>query len=100
MATSVYEPEIMTLDDGTEITMKPLKIIRLRKFMKVFGRLTGETDDDKQMDTLTECVILSLGQWNPEIANKKYIEDNFDINNYYDAIKAAAGIDMRSQGNA
>ena len=100
MPTTVYEPEILTLDDEVQIVMKPLKIAKLRKFMSEIGKLDGVQDDnEKSFDALTECVIVALQQWSPEMATKAWIEDNLDINNYYDIIRAASGIDMRQVGN-
>jgi len=99
MATSVYETETLELGDGVTVEMRPLKIAGLRKFMKEFGKMEAAQDDnDKSFDVLTACVLLSLKQWSPELANKVWVEDNLDINNYYEIIKAAAGIDMRAVG--
>ena len=100
MATSVYETETLELGDGVTIEMRPLKIAGLRKFMKEFAKLDAvQEDNDKSFDVLTSCVVLALKQWNAELANKVWIEDNLDMNNYYEMIKAAAGIDMRAVGN-
>lgn len=100
MPSSVYETELLTIEDGVEIEMKPLKIANLRKFMKEFAKLEAAADDnDKAFDAMTTCVIVALTQWNKEVANKGWVEDNLDINNYYDIIRVAAGIDMRTQGN-
>jgi len=100
MATSVYETETLELADGLTVEMRPLKIAGLRKFMKEFGKLEAVQDDnDKSFDVLTACVVLALKQYKEEIANKVWVEDNLDLNNYYEIIKAAAGIDMRAVGN-
>ena len=100
MPSSVYETELLTIEDGSEIEMKPLKIANLRKFMKEFEKLEVIADDnDKSFDALTACVIIALGQWNKEVAKKEWVENNLDINNYYAIIRVASGIDMRTQGN-
>lgn len=100
MPSSVYETETLTLDDGVTIEMKPLKIANLRKFMKEFAKLEKAGDDnDKSFNILGDCVLISLGQWSKETLTKEWVEDNLDINNYYDIIRVSSGIDMRAQGN-
>lgn len=100
MPSSVYEVESLELEDGLSIEMRPLKIANLRKFMKEFAKLeTAADDNDKSFDILGACVVVALGQWNKELASKTWIESNLDINNYYDIIRVASGIDMRAQGN-
>lgn len=100
MPTSIYETEILDLGDGTEIEMKPLKIAKLRKFMKSFAKLQDVAEDnDKSFDVLTECMAVALDQWSPNNANKAFIENNLTMNDYYRAFKVAAGVDMQAQGN-
>lgn len=100
MPSSVYETENLTLEDNTVISMKPLKIANLRKFMAEFAKLEkAGNDNDKSFNILGDCVVICLSQWVKEDLTKEWIEDNLDINNYYDIIRVASGIDMRIQGN-
>ena len=100
MPSSVYETENLTLEDNTVISMKPLKIANLRKFMAEFAKLEkAGSDTDKSFNILGDCVIICLGQWVKEETTKEWVENNLDINNYYDIIRVASGIDMRIQGN-
>ena len=42
MATSVYETVEVELIDGTNVTMRPLKISLLREFMTEFQKISDE----------------------------------------------------------
>lgn len=100
MPSSVYEEETLALEDNVKISMRPLKIANLRKFMNEFSKLeTAGGDNDSSFDVLGDCVLVALGQWNSDFASKEWIENNLDINNYYDIIRVASGIDMRTVGN-
>lgn len=100
MATKIFETEDLTLDDGNTVEMRPLKISSLRKFMKKFAELSAaEEDNDKSFDVLVACAAIAFEQWNKELANKKWVEDNLDLNDLYDVIRVASGIDLRAQGN-
>jgi len=100
MPSSVYETENLTLEDNMVISMKPLKIANLRKFMAEFAKLEkAGNDNDKSFNILGDCVTICLGQWVKEETTKEWVENNLDINNYYDIIRVASGIDMRIQGN-
>jgi hypothetical protein len=62
MATSVYEIVEIELQDGTKITMKPLKIKVLREFMKEFQKISDEKiseDNIKSMDLLLDCAVIA-----------------------------------------
>jgi len=100
MPSSVYETENLTLEDNMVISMKPLKIANLRKFMAEFAKLEkAGSDNDKSFNILGDCVVICLSQWVKEDLTKEWVENNLDINNYYDIIRVASGIDMRIQGN-
>jgi inhibitor of KinA sporulation pathway (predicted exonuclease) len=93
MATSVYEVVDVTLLDGTELSVRPLKISILREFMKKFEKLTDVADDNmKSMDVLLDCVVTAMKQYNPELASKEKLEDVIDLPTVYKIIEVASGI--------
>lgn len=100
MAT-VNEPKKVKLIDGTEITVRPLKISLLRDFMKKFEGIQKVADDnDKSMNILMECVQIAMKQYKPEIAEDiKTLEDNIDLPTVYEVVEEASGINMSSVGN-
>ena len=60
--------EVMTLEDGSTVTLKPLPVSRLRKFMREFTKL--QTLDVEEplavMDLLTDCAAIALSKQLPE----------------------------------
>lgn len=102
MATQVYETSEITLLNGETVSMRPLKISLLRKFMKKFEAITDvAADNDKSMDILIDCVQIAMEQYKPELAaDKAALEDNLDLPSVYKVIEAASGIKFDDQGNA
>lgn len=101
MATQVYETSEITLLNGETISMRPLKISLLRKFMKKFDAISDvATDNDASMDVLIECVQIAMEQYKPELAtDKEALEDILDLPSVYRVIEAASGIKFDDQGN-
>lgn len=95
MATTINEEKTITLADGTELTVRPLKISLLRAFMKKFSVIADVADDnDKSLDALMECVKIALQQYKPEIADKADLEDVMDLPTVYRIIEEASGIKL------
>ncbi len=94
MATTVNEAAVVTLIDGTEIAVRPLKISLLRDFLKKFEEIAKVADDnDKSMSALMECVQIAMKQYKPEIAGDlKTLEENIDLPTVYKVVEAASGI--------
>ena len=93
MATTIHEAETVTLMDGTEIQVRPLKISLLRKFMKTFEKVAAVAEDnDKSMNLLIDCVQIALEQYKPELAkDKAALEEILDLPTVYKIIEAASG---------
>tara|TARA_B110000503_G_scaffold1165_2_gene1531 strand:+ start:8068 stop:8394 length:327 start_codon:yes stop_codon:yes gene_type:complete len=96
MATTVNQENVLSLIDGTEITVRPLKISLLRDFMKKFeGIAEVASDNDKSMNVLMSCVQIAMKQYSPELAGDiKALEDNIDLPTVYKIIEEASGIVM------
>ena len=96
MATTVYEEQSITLLDGTEIKVRPLKISLLRPFMKKFEGLAKVAEDnDKSIGVLLDCVQIAMEQYKPEIAKDgKALEDIMDLPTVYKIIEASSGIQL------
>jgi inhibitor of KinA sporulation pathway (predicted exonuclease) len=96
MTTTVNEEKKITLIDGTEISVRPLKISLLRDFMKKFDAISEVADDnDKSMNLLMECVQIALKQYKPEIATDvKALEDLIDLPTVYKIVEEASGIKL------
>lgn len=94
--TTVNEEKKITLIDGTEISVRPLKISLLRDFMKKFDAIAKVADDnDKSMNLLMECVQIALKQYKPEIATDlKALEELLDLPTVYLIVEEASGIKL------
>jgi hypothetical protein len=94
------EKKTITLIDGTEIEIRPLKVSLLRQFMKKFEGLAKVADNnDKSMDLLIECVQIAMQQYAPDLAeDKAKLEDNIDLPTVYKIVEEASGADLGGQG--
>jgi hypothetical protein len=84
------------LIDGTEFSVKPLKISLLRPFMSKFSGLTDVVEDnDKSMDLLLDCVQIAFKQFYPELADdREKLEESLDLPTVYKIIDAASGFSL------
>jgi inhibitor of KinA sporulation pathway (predicted exonuclease) len=97
MATQVTEIIDIELMDGTQLTLRPLKISLLRDFMKEFEKIGDEKiaeDNLKSMDLLLNCAVIAMRQYNPELASKEKLQDVIDLPTIYKVIELAAGIKL------
>jgi hypothetical protein len=96
MATTVHEEQKLTLIDGTEIKIRPLKISLLRPFMKKFeGVAAVAEDNEKSMTLLVECVQIAMQQYKPELADDiKKLEEVLDLPTVYRIVEAASGVKL------
>lgn len=100
MATTTYEGEKITLIDGTQLTIRPLKISLLRPFMKKFEGIADVSEDnDKSMDLLIDCVQIAMKQYEPKLAeDRDALEEVLDLPTVYKIIEAASGTDLSGAG--
>lgn len=92
MATKIYESDTITLLDGTELYLTPLKIKYLREFMDLFDYVKDARNDDQAILFLTECAKIAMKQYAPD---KLDLEDNADIHTVYKILEVAAGIKIK-----
>jgi hypothetical protein len=96
MTTSVNEDKKITLIDGTEISVRPLRISLLKPFMKKFDEIQSvAADNEKSMDVLMDCVQIAMKQYSPELADDKTrLEDLIDLPTVYKIVEEAAGVKL------
>jgi inhibitor of KinA sporulation pathway (predicted exonuclease) len=96
MATNINQETTITLVDGQEVNIRPLKISLLRTFMKKFeGIQEVANDNDKSMNILMECVQIAMRQYKPELAeDRKALEDNIDLPTVYRIVEEASGVKL------
>lgn len=102
MATIVHEENTLTLIDGTEIKVRPLKISLLRPFLKKFeGVAAVAEDNEKSMTLLVECAQIAMKQYKPELADDMAkLEDLLDLPTVYRIVEAASGATMTALANS
>ena len=101
MATTKYEAEKLTLMDGTEISVRPLKISLLRPFMAKFEGVAAVADNnEKSMTLLIECVQIAMKQYKPELADDiDKLEEVLDLPTVYKIVEAASGTTLAAGSN-
>jgi hypothetical protein len=92
MATTINEEKTITLLDGTEVKIRPLKISLLRPFMSKFQTIQEVAEDnEKSMNLLMECVQIAMQQYNPDLADIKKLEEVLDLPTVYKIVEEASG---------
>jgi hypothetical protein len=92
MAKAVFDRSSITLIDGTEVELGPLKISFLRKFMEVFDLIKFAKNDDQAITILTECATICMRQHYPLINTRDQLEDLADLRTVYKILDLCAGI--------
>lgn len=70
MATTVYTVETVELQDGSKVTLRPMNIKGLRKFMKRMDEFGKSATNDEGMDILLDCAAICLMKERPEFWDK------------------------------
>jgi hypothetical protein len=101
MATTKYEAQKLTLMDGTEISVRPLKISLLRPFMAKFEGVAAVADNnEKSMTLLVECVQIAMKQYKPELAEDIVkLEEVLDLPTVYKIVEAASGTTLAADSD-
>jgi hypothetical protein len=99
MATKIYETGTIELLDGTSLYITPLKLKYYREFMDV---LLDATKDGNRLDIdngLTECGLICMKQYYPEIKTKEQLEDVADIQMIYEMMKFGGSVSLGKDSN-
>lgn len=69
MATKVYDTFELELENGDTITIKPLPIKHLRRFMDVIAKAGSDDIENEEdiMDVFIEACVLSLKALHPKV---------------------------------
>jgi hypothetical protein len=98
MATRIYKSDIITLMDGEQIEIYPLKIKYLREFMEAFHLIKESKNDLESISYLSECARIAMQQYKPEIANTlEELEDHVDLPTIYKIINIGGGISVNGE---
>lgn len=92
MATEIYETGSITLVDGTEVYLTPLKIKYLREFMVAFESVKESKSEMEAISALAECARVCMKQYYPLIKTIEDLEDSLSLPAIYSVLDIAAGI--------
>lgn len=113
MATTVYTQEEITLQDGTEVTLRPLPIAPLRRFMKAWAKFSEVEDEDDGFNVFINCAGIALernykGKFDSLKASKdeqesgeflsaeykEYLEETLDLETIYKILEITGGLKL------
>jgi len=89
MATKIYDTGFITLMDGRQLYLTPLKIKYLRGFMEAFEEMQ---EKGSSLENILECVLICMKQYCPEIKTVEQLEDSIDIKSMYIVLEIASGV--------
>jgi hypothetical protein len=98
MATKVYNIKNITLQDGVEIELSPLKIKYLRELMDNFDEVRNAQGDMEAIVALSKCARICMKQFRPEITKTQdMLEEYVNLQDIYDILDVTAGIKINDQ---
>jgi hypothetical protein len=98
MATTVYNTKNITLQDGVEIELSPLKIKYLRQLMDNFDEVRSAQGDMEAIIALSKCARICMKQFRPEITQtQEMLEEYVSLQDIYDILDITAGIKINDQ---
>ena len=97
VATKVYDTFDLELENGETITIKPLPIKYLRKFMEVINRTSTDdiSDDEDIMDVFIDACVLCLKALHPktfEDMTRSDIEEIVTLPTIMKVLEVAGGL--------
>lgn len=98
MASTVYASEEIELRDGTSVTLRPLSIFVLRKFMEKFDELQKTEDEHQALNVLFAlgCIGLEEQLGEEAVKDEKVMATRLDVPTINRIIKVAGGIDLEA----
>jgi len=98
MATTVYNTKNITLQDGVEIELSPLKIKYLRQLMDNFDEVRNAQGDLEAIVALSKCARICMKQFRPEITEtQEMLEEYVNLHDIYDILDITAGIKINDK---
>lgn len=100
MATTVYTTEEVQLQDESTVTLKPLNIKNLRKFMKTMESFADAETEDEGLEVMLDASALCLKSERPEFwdndSNKhsESFEDSVDMPTIYKILDVCGGLKL------
>lgn len=97
MATTVYDIEEIQLSNGETLTIKPLTIKHLKKFLAVIKKMDNPdiTEEDQVMEIFIEAAMVCLEQLMPDLSTDiEKFEDTIEVPTMMKILEIAGGLKL------
>lgn len=97
MPTTVYDVVDIELSDGTSITLKPLSIKQLKKFMSTIKEMENPENEseDAAMEVFIKAAMICLENVKPELAsNKDKFEEVIEVPTMMKILEVMGGLKL------
>lgn len=95
MATTVYDVEEITLQNGQSVKLKPLSIKELRKFMTAIQKTATMTSEDETLTVLIDACAVALEKQLPDLVkDRDALEDALDVPTINRILEVCGGIKL------
>lgn len=97
MATTVYDTLEIELQDDSTVTLRPLPIKSLKKFMNKIDELGRNDDQEKFIDICLEAAIICLERQKPEFTGEKGFDaasEVLDMDTVYKILDVCGGVKL------
>lgn len=95
MATTVYNVEEIQLQNGAKVTLKPLTIKELRKFMEAIRKTAEVKSEEETLTVLIDACAVALEKQLPDLVkNRDELEDALDVPTINRILEVCGGIKM------
>jgi hypothetical protein len=98
MAKTVYTTEVIELQNGAEVTLRPLNIKGTRVFNEKFKEFQGPDtpDEERALEILVDLAAICLKRDLPDlVADKDALEEALDIATIYKILEVCGGLDLK-----
>ena len=103
MPTTVYETLEIKLSNGDTITVQPLKINRLKKFLAIVKPLQGEDQisDEAAMEIFIKAGMICMEQFAPNLAtDQELFENSIEVPTLMKILEVAGGLKLNDDPNS
>lgn len=97
LATRVYDEVEIELTSGETVTLRPLPIKQLRKFMDIIKKLNDESVEDESaaMEIFVDACMVCMEKIKPELASDKDLfEESIEVPTMMKILEIAGGLKL------
>jgi len=97
LATNVYDTAEIELEDGRTVTLKPLPIKILKKFMSKIRELDSDGVDSEEdaMEIFVQASMICLEKFAEDLSSDRDLfEDNVNVPNMMKILEVCGGLKM------